>query len=329
MQQIHFGNALSRYEFNNNIPKQYRPLLQPFTTASCMLSHAMDIIEQHIQVNGCCIGYETIIAREPVNIQYELSKQKYIIQCMLAGNLRYALPGDQSLYVHQGQYHFLQCEPGNYHLPLQPCTYTSFYIDLPVFLLQKIAARAPVIQQLLNAGNKHAATQTLGNNILTSELLQEIMEILQSDRKRPLFDIKLEGRLLYLLSRMIELVEQSDGEDAPNLMTTIKNYIDTHLEEPLSLKKISRAYYVSEASLKQRFKVFTGENFSDYTIKKRMEKARELLQSSELTIGDIAHRVGYEEPTNFTREYKKYFNRVPSSERKICYGLTNSSEMIS
>lgn len=52
----------------------------------------------------------------------------------------------------------------------------------------------------------------------------------------------------------------------------------------------------------------------------RLKKARELLESSPLSISDIAMMVGYNDPNYFARSFKKVYDLTPREYRNICGG---------
>jgi len=95
-----------------------------------------------------------------------------------------------------------------------------------------------------------------------------------------------------------------------NVKTFIKeNYRDVTLEKAASLVHMN-PYYLSNF-----FKQKTGENFSDFVIKAKMEKAAELLGDINYKIHDISDSVGYSSAKNFTRAFKAHFNKSPREYR--------------
>lgn len=56
--------------------------------------------------------------------------------------------------------------------------------------------------------------------------------------------------------------------------------------------------------------------FKKYLMKKRMEKARELLEGADISIGDICERVGIGNPSYFSHLFKEYTGKLPSEYKK-------------
>jgi AraC-like DNA-binding protein len=61
----------------------------------------------------------------------------------------------------------------------------------------------------------------------------------------------------------------------------------------------------------------TGINFVDYIARTRTEKARELLENSNLRISEIAFAVGFQSLSQFNRVFKKLTRQSPSQSRMI------------
>jgi len=64
------------------------------------------------------------------------------------------------------------------------------------------------------------------------------------------------------------------------------------------------------------FRDETGENFSDFVIRKRLEKAQELLGNPKLKIYEVADLVGYKQLTYFSRQFREAFGMTPGDFRR-------------
>ena len=67
------------------------------------------------------------------------------------------------------------------------------------------------------------------------------------------------------------------------------------------------------------FKKETGITISEYIVQTRMEKAKELLRFTNMSVASICEQVGYADVKSFTRNFKKSTGMKPSEYRKI-YG---------
>lgn len=96
----------------------------------------------------------------------------------------------------------------------------------------------------------------------------------------------------------------------------IIHYIDQNCSnKDLSLTTIASAFDITPCYLSRFFKDYFGYNFSEYLQRKRMEKARELLRSSDKTINEIADAIGYMNTHSFINNFKKSEGITPGLYR--------------
>ncbi len=95
-----------------------------------------------------------------------------------------------------------------------------------------------------------------------------------------------------------------------------KNYIENHLAKEVSLEEVADVLGLNASYFSQLFKQVTGETFVQYRIKRRMEKAKKLLEISHYRITDISYEIGYGDHPHFTKTFKKYTGISPSEYRR-------------
>ena len=95
----------------------------------------------------------------------------------------------------------------------------------------------------------------------------------------------------------------------------ITEYANDHLSQNFLLSELAAESYMSVSKFKYVFKAVTGQTFSGYITKKRMEKACELLTHSNLYVAEIAYRLGYKNAGSFSVQFKKYTGILPSEYR--------------
>jgi len=94
----------------------------------------------------------------------------------------------------------------------------------------------------------------------------------------------------------------------------IKDYISRHLDD-VSLEILAEKVYMSAPYVSKYFKAKTGINFQEYLITQRMQRASQLLEALQYNISEISLMVGYSNPFNFTRTYKKCYGMTPRDYR--------------
>ena len=113
--------------------------------------------------------------------------------------------------------------------------------------------------------------------------------------------------LLYkLFSRMAEAEKENQNADSRELIHQVKKYLKAHYQEDdLSLSGISEHFKVNISSLSTVFKQQTGKTLSNYLEDLRIQKAQHLLRTSNLTIKQIAEKVGYPSANTFCRAFRR------------------------
>ncbi|MGV2786904.1 helix-turn-helix domain-containing protein, partial [Clostridium perfringens] len=86
--------------------------------------------------------------------------------------------------------------------------------------------------------------------------------------------------------------------------------------ENITLRDMANRFSFSPNYLGVLFKEETGHNFSDYVIKLRMERARDLLKTTKLKIYEIASQTGYQYLPYFSRQFKEMYGMTPLEYRR-------------
>lgn len=95
-----------------------------------------------------------------------------------------------------------------------------------------------------------------------------------------------------------------------------KQVLDTQFMEPLTMDELASRIFISGDHLRQLFRKEFGIGPIHYLLRKRIEHAQGLLQSSDRKIYEIAHECGFDDPYYFSRIFKKISGRSPEAFRK-------------
>lgn len=93
------------------------------------------------------------------------------------------------------------------------------------------------------------------------------------------------------------------------------NYLLLHLAQPLTISSISKAMHTNRNSLSKAFKQELNIGVSEWLRKQRMEKAKQLLVSTNLSIQEISAQLGYPVQANFSTTFKNQFKQSPRQIR--------------
>lgn len=112
-------------------------------------------------------------------------------------------------------------------------------------------------------------------------------------------------------------LEGSGDRHADELIAEIQFWLRTNLNTELTLTDIAKQFGMSQRSFTRRFKAATGVRATQYWQQLRIEMAKELLASSNLSIQEIADQVGYQDPGHLTRLFKQDLNLTPKAYRAM------------
>jgi AraC-like DNA-binding protein len=87
-----------------------------------------------------------------------------------------------------------------------------------------------------------------------------------------------------------------------------------HYNEPLKIEEIARELGMSVSGFHHHFKSVTSMSPLQFQKQIRLQEARRLMLGEELDAASAGHRVGYEDPAYFSRDYKKLFGAPPQRD---------------
>lgn len=105
------------------------------------------------------------------------------------------------------------------------------------------------------------------------------------------------------------------GSEASTIVGIVR-YMQEHLAEEISLNVLAETFHLSAQYISQLFKNEIGVNFLAYLTTIRMECAKKLLVSTQLSIAEISERCGYADYRVFTKVFKKTEGSTPSQYRR-------------
>lgn len=120
--------------------------------------------------------------------------------------------------------------------------------------------------------------------------------------------------------RQLSVPQETVEEDAPGqrmgqVRENIERYIRSHYTTELSMQDVARAMNYSEAYFCKLFKQCFKVNFSAWLNEFRVEKAKEMLRDTRLSIREISLACGYTDANYFARVFKRITGRTPSEYR--------------
>ncbi|RKD33179.1 response regulator transcription factor [Thermohalobacter berrensis] len=117
------------------------------------------------------------------------------------------------------------------------------------------------------------------------------------------------------LKNIIQSVKQSRKQELDGLISKAIKYIENNYDKNISLDDVAKEINMSYHYFSKFFKDSIGKNFVDYLTELRIEKSKEMLRSSSMSIKEISYKVGYSDPNYFSKIFKKATGMRPTDYR--------------
>lgn len=105
-------------------------------------------------------------------------------------------------------------------------------------------------------------------------------------------------------------------EGGDNVVQQVKEYIDAHYKEDINRDNMGNITFYNPAYLAKIFKREMGQSIGNYLMERRVERAKELLITTNMSIADIAVEIGYDNFSYFSRMFKKKTGYAPKEYKK-------------
>ncbi|WP_340016488.1 AraC family transcriptional regulator [Paenibacillus sp. FSL K6-1318] len=148
-----------------------------------------------------------------------------------------------------------------------------------------------------------------------------IQDMIQCNYTNEIREYYLEAKLAELIAVLageltdrsqphVQEVRLSDSDRAG--LEEVKRILDTRYADAPTIPELVRPAMMNENKLKRAFKQQYGRSIHAYVIQKRMEKARELLESGQVGVSEAAHLVGYVNSSYFISRFRQTYGYNPS-----------------
>jgi AraC-like DNA-binding protein len=143
-------------------------------------------------------------------------------------------------------------------------------------------------------------------------ILAELTELAAS-RKGKLASadrLRLQALLLQYLTLTVNASHRGKDSAASPLIQRVTTYIEAHLSEPVHVPRLAEIAQLSQSRLKARFKREIGVPPGEFWLRRKIERAAELLKTGSVTY--VAHELGFSSSQYFATVFKRYTMLNPS-----------------
>jgi AraC-like DNA-binding protein len=106
-----------------------------------------------------------------------------------------------------------------------------------------------------------------------------------------------------------------------------RDLVDSRYSEPLDLKALARAAHVSPRYFSRSFRRVFGETPYQYLLSRRLERARHLLRTTDLSVAEICLAVGFTSVGSFTTTFTRHVGVSPTTYRKAYRGPSEADRI--
>jgi AraC-like DNA-binding protein len=191
--------------------------------------------------------------------------------------------------------------------------YLSFKLNLDPAMISELILESG----LTNDVEREVPSTSLSLSTVTPELLDAVMRMLR------LLDNPRDIAVLGPLAEREILYRLLNGPDAARLrqiaqvdsklqrVTRAISWIKLHFTEPFSIELLASEARMSTSALHHHFKQVTAMSPLQYQKQLRLQEARRLILIQGSDAASAGHQVGYESPSQFSREYSRLFGAPP------------------
>ena len=195
----------------------------------------------------------------------------------------------------------------------------STFEDIFFNMLRDTNLIATFFNQSLYAGvhNPYLIIPARGNHALKNHVLSMFMEYLE---KKRYYEKILNNQLMILFAKMLQDYEEQIRlpgrmRKATKESMELLSYIEDHYMD-VSLKETAARFHFSQPYCSKIIKDYTGKSFTQIIQEIRFQKAAVLLKNTNVNIGEISSRVGFENVEHFNRLFKKLYHMTPGQYRR-------------
>ena len=217
-----------------------------------------------------------------------------------------------------------------------PTKYLIVSVDLPVtgqvieasperpYLSVKLVLDPAVLSAMILEAGPELEGAGPASGVTTSTMEPELLDaairllrLLETPRDLPVLAPLAEREILYRLlmgEQAATLRQIALGDGKARRVSRAIDWIRRNYREPFRIKALAAAAAMSPSALHSHFKTVTAMSPLQYQKQLRLQEARRLMLAQAMDAASAAYEVGYESPSQFSREYRRLFGNPPARD---------------
>lgn len=238
----------------------------------------------------------------------------------LVGGKRYTLqPGDVIIVP-----------PGIGHKPLFPSELAESYRRIVIWVSSEFVESVSLIVPHYSPSFKNQSFLLRTANTPYEYIGTLFRQGLKETREeKECWQVALCGNTMQLLVACIRAFHETSNHqlksEKPELLDDVVSYIETHLNEKITLSDTAQRFFVSESTIGQTFQKKMHVSFYHYVTQRRLIAAKSLMLE-ERNLDILSEKVGFSDYSTFYRAFKKEFGLSPKEYRNLI--VENSQNLI-
>ena len=177
----------------------------------------------------------------------------------------------------------------------------------PVVIVLSAYSEFEYAQEALRLGVVNYLLKPIGKKKLI-EAVEEAVKVLEKQVRAGIIEKVVDEKIVDANTKM---------DSTKDTIRKAMSYIDQHLRDELTQKDVAAHVHLNPSYFSVFFKEQVKMNFSEYVTRRRIQRAKEIMISTDLPISEIAEEAGYKTAKYFIKLFKENEGMTPSAYRKI------------
>lgn len=240
----------------------------------------------------------------------------YLVKIVLSGKGQLSYRG-QTHSLTPGQFFWIDCREHQYYRTAPDAE--KWHI-LWVHFYGANAARYYEQFQALGQG---ATVGTLPAGSIVEDCMRQLIAIYQKGQSTLAQDLRASALLATMMAECIQsLSAPTDARHAPPaIVHQVRRYITENYSQRITLDSLSDRFSIDKFYLQKLFKRHTGLTPNEFLILSRLNQAKEMLRTTQRSIGEISLEVGIPNTSHFIKLFQRHEGVTPGVYRQNWYAL--------